>query len=101
VHYSTPECVHRQYIEAIWEEAFEEVIFSSSIIKTPQEMEQKKKLQEPIQIKGKLTFCEGKDNSTSKILFVVISFSPPPSYHFKNPFQIHWESFLNSFQSIL
>jgi hypothetical protein len=61
----------------------------------------KKKLQEPIQIKGKLTFCEGKDNSTSKILFVVISFSPPPSYHFKNPFQIHWESFLNSFQSIL
>jgi formiminotetrahydrofolate cyclodeaminase len=40
---------------------FEEVIFSSNIIKTPQETEQKKeeekeKLQESLQIKGKLIF---------------------------------------------
>jgi hypothetical protein len=87
-------CVHRQYIEAIWKEVFEEVIFSSNIIKIsiPQDTEQKKeeekeKLQETLQIKGKLIFWEEKDTLTSKILFDVIPFSPPPSYHFKNPFQ--------------
>jgi hypothetical protein len=63
--------------------------------------EEKETLQEPHQIKGKLTFGEEKDTSTSKILFDVIPFSPPPSYHFKNPFQSHWESFLNSFWAIL
>jgi hypothetical protein len=31
----------------------------------------------------------GENTSTSKILFDVIPFSPPPSYHFKNPFQNH------------
>jgi hypothetical protein len=50
---------------------------------------------------GKLIFWEEKDASTSKILFDVIQFSPPPSYHFKNPFQNHWENFLNSFLTIL
>jgi hypothetical protein len=81
------------------------VIFSSNIIKTPKSSadrakknreEEKEKLQESLQIKGKLTFWEEKDTSTSKILFDVIPFSPPPSYHFKNPFQNHWESFLSS-----
>jgi hypothetical protein len=52
--------------------------------------EEKEKLQESLQIKEKNT-------STSKIIFDVILFSPPSSYHFKNPFQNHWESFLNSF----
>jgi hypothetical protein len=28
-------------------------------------------------------------------------FSPPSSYHFQNPFQNHWESFLSSFWTIL
>jgi cell shape-determining protein MreC len=60
---------------------FEEVIFSSNIIKTPQETEQKKeeekeKLQESLQIKGKLIFWEEENTSTSKILFDVIPFSP-------------------------
>jgi hypothetical protein len=57
---------------------------------SPQEMEQKKeekeKLQEPLQIKGKLTFWEEKDASISKIIFDVTPFSPPPSYHFKKHF---------------
>jgi hypothetical protein len=44
--------------------------------------EEKEKLQESLQIKEKNT-------STSKIIFDVILFSPPSSYHFKNPFQNH------------
>jgi hypothetical protein len=73
----------------------------------PQETEQKKreeekeKLPESLQIKGKLIFWEEKNTSTSKIIFDVIPFSPPPSYHFKNPFQNHWKGFLNSFWTIL
>jgi hypothetical protein len=61
----------------------------------------KKKFQESVQIKGKSKFWEEKNISTSKTLFDVIPFSPPPSYHFKNLFQNHWESFLNSFLAIL
>jgi hypothetical protein len=56
--------------------------------------EEKEKLQVSLQIKGKLTFGEEKDTITSKILFDVNPFSPPPSYHFRNPFQNHWERFL-------
>jgi hypothetical protein len=76
------------------------VIFSSDIIETrkssrdgaKKERKKKKKiLQKSLQIKGKLTFWEEKDASTSKILFDVIPFSLPPSYHFKNPFQNHWD----------
>jgi hypothetical protein len=48
-----------------------------------------------------LKFREEKDTSTSKIHFDVIPFSPPPSYHLKNHFQNHWESFLNSIWTIL
>jgi hypothetical protein len=62
--------------------------------------EEKEKLHESLQKKRKLIFWEEKNNSTSKILFNVIPFSPPPSYHFKNPFQNHRESFLNSFWTI-
>jgi hypothetical protein len=50
------------------------------------EKKEREKIQKSLQIKGKLTFWEKKDTSTSKFLFDVISFSPPPSYHFKNPF---------------
>jgi hypothetical protein len=39
--------------------------------------------------KGKSIFGEEKNTSTSKILFDVIPFSPPPSYHFKKTFQNH------------
>jgi hypothetical protein len=65
---------------------------------SPQEMELKKekekeKLKKSLQIKGKLTIWEEKDASTSKILFDVILFSPPSSYHFKNPFWNHWYGF--------
>jgi hypothetical protein len=68
------------------------VIFSSYIIKTPKSLrdgpekkreKEKEKLEKSLQIKGKLTFWEEKDASTSKILFDVIPFSPPPSYHSK------------------
>jgi hypothetical protein len=61
----------------------------------------KKEIQESPQIKGEVNILRGKNTSTSKILFDVILFSPPPLYHFKNPFQNHCESFLNSFWTIL
>jgi hypothetical protein len=90
-------------------EVFEEVIFSSNIIKTPKssrdgaekKRKKKEKLQMSLQIKGKLTFWEEKDTSNSKILFGVISYSTPPSYHFKNPFQNHWKKILYSFCTII
>jgi hypothetical protein len=49
----------------------------------------KRKLQESLQIKGEVNILIGKNTSTSKTLFDVIPFSPPPSYQFKNPFQNH------------
>jgi hypothetical protein len=77
---------------------------------SPQETEHKKrgrkkkekeKLQESIQIKGEVNILRGEKHFNFKILFDVIAFSSPPSYHFKNPFQNHWKSFLNSFWTIL
>jgi hypothetical protein len=50
--------------------------------------------------KGEVNILRGKKTSTSKILFDMIPFAPPPSYHFKNLFQNHWECFLNSFWTI-
>jgi hypothetical protein len=80
------------------------VIFSSNIIKTPKSSRdgvKKEKFQKSFQIMGNLTFSEEKYTSTSKILFDVVPFSPPPSDHFKNPFQNYRENFLNSFWTIL
>jgi hypothetical protein len=99
------------------------VIFSSNIIKAPKSSrdgaerkkvlkkkkmkerekkekrkeEQKEKLQESLQIRGKSIFWEEKNTSTSKILFNVIPFSPPPSYHFKNLSKIIEKVFLTLF----
>jgi hypothetical protein len=74
------------------EKKFLKKCFSSQIsskLPSPQETEQKKvkekeKLQESLQIKEMSIFGEEKNSSTSKVLFDVIPFSPPPSYHFKN-----------------
>jgi hypothetical protein len=63
--------------------------------------EEIEKLQEPLQIQEKSIFWEEKNTSTKKIIFDMIPFSPPPSYHYKSPFQNHWESFLNSFWTII
>jgi hypothetical protein len=56
------------------------VKFSSNIIKTPKfsrgGAKKRKKLQNSLQIKGKLTYWEEKDLSTPKIYFDVIPFSP-------------------------
>jgi hypothetical protein len=72
------------------------VIFSSNIVKTPESSRDgahikkgKEKLQASLQIKGEVNILREKNTSTSKIIFDVIPFSPPPSYHFKNPFQNH------------
>jgi hypothetical protein len=49
----------------------------------------KEKLQESLQIKGEVNILRGENTLISKILFDMITFSPPPSYHFKNPLQNH------------
>jgi hypothetical protein len=79
----------------------------------PQETELKKRLRERKRKrkrkapkvssnKGGVNILRGERHfSFKKILLDVISFSPPPSYHFKNPFQNHWENFLNFFSTIL
>jgi hypothetical protein len=70
-------------------------------LKKERERKRKRKAPKVSSNKGEVTFWEEKDASTLKILFDVIPFYPPPSYHFKNPFQNHWENFLNTFWTIL
>jgi hypothetical protein len=45
----------------------------------------KKRLQESPQIKGEVNILRGEKYFNFKDPFDVIPFSPPPSYHFKNP----------------
>jgi hypothetical protein len=62
----------------------------------------KKKLQESPQIKGEVNILRGEKHLNFKDPFLYDSIPPPPSsYHFKNPFQNHRESFLSSFWTIL
>jgi hypothetical protein len=95
-HNSIPEYAPTASILKPFEKMFLKKWFSPQITSKPpkrwskkKKEEEKEKLQESPQIKRKLIFWEEKNNSTSKILFDVIPFSPPPSYHFKNPFQNH------------
>jgi hypothetical protein len=72
------------------------VIFFSNIIKAPRVLKggayikkrekEKEKLQGSLQIKGEANISREENTSSSKILFDVIPFSPPPSYHFKKSF---------------
>jgi hypothetical protein len=84
-----------QYIEANWKEVLEEVIFSSNIIKALKSSrdeawkkgeEEKEKLQKSFQIKGKLTFWEEKDTSTSKNPFWCDPIFSPSIIPFQKPF---------------
>jgi hypothetical protein len=59
-------------------------------------MEQEKKREKKERIalrvssnKGEVNILRGEKHFNSKILFDMIPFSPPPSYHLKNPFQNH------------
>jgi hypothetical protein len=79
---------HAIACHTIWKEVFEEVIFSSNIIKTPESSRdrafkkgrrKKKSYKSLFKWSGKSIFREEKNTSTSKILFDVIPFSPPPS----------------------
>jgi hypothetical protein len=94
VHNSTPEYASTTSIFKPFEKKFLKKWFSPQISSKPlgprdgakKREEEKEKLQESLQIKGKLTFWEEKDTSNSKILFYVILFSPPQSYHLKKNF---------------
>jgi hypothetical protein len=57
--------------------------------KKEEKEKRKKKLQESPQIKGEANILRGEKYFNFKDPFYVIPFSPPPSYHFKNPFQNH------------
>jgi hypothetical protein len=88
------------HIKPLEKTIFEEVIFLLKYHQNPQvlkrwsiekkkEKEKEKKLQESPQIKGEVNILKGEKHFNFKDLFYVISFSPPPSYHFKNTFQNH------------
>jgi hypothetical protein len=68
------------------------VIFSSNTIKIPKssrdraerksiKKERKRKASRVSSNKGEVNILRGENTSTSKILFDVIPFAPPPSYH--------------------
>jgi hypothetical protein len=79
------------------------VIFSSNIIKSPKfsrdraykiikkrKRGRKRKSPRVSSNKVEVKILRGEKHFNFKnILFDVIAFSPPPSYHFKNPFQNH------------
>jgi hypothetical protein len=59
----------------------------------------KEKLQGSLQIKGEVNIWEVKNTSISKIIFDVILFSTPPSYHFKTLSKIIEKVFLTLYGS--
>jgi hypothetical protein len=60
-----------------------------NLLKKEKNEEEKEKLQESSN-KGEVNILRVEKYFNFKnILFDVIPFSPPPSYHFKNPFQNH------------
>jgi hypothetical protein len=87
--------------------------FSSNIIKTPQVLQRqsiekkrekeeekvlkKRKLQESLQIKGKVNILREEKHFNFKNSFLYDSIFTPPSYHFKNLFQIIEKIFLTLF----
>jgi hypothetical protein len=52
-------------------------------LKKEREKEKKRKAPKVSSNKGEVHILRGEKHFNSKILFDVISFSPPPSYHFK------------------
>jgi hypothetical protein len=93
-----------------WRSVFSPLI--SSKPQSPQEMEHRKKERKRgrksiekkkesskslFKEKEKSIFWEERNTSTSKILFYMIPFSPPPSYHFERLFQIIEKIFLSLF----
>jgi hypothetical protein len=59
------------------------------LLKRKEKREEKGKLQEFSNKKEVNILIGEKHFNFKNILFDVIPFSPPPSYHFKNPFQNH------------
>jgi hypothetical protein len=57
--------------------------------KRKEKEEEREKLQESLQIKGEVNILRGEKHFNFKNLLLTW-FSPPSSYHFKNPFQNHW-----------
>jgi hypothetical protein len=49
---------------------------------------EREKLQESLQIKGEVNILRGGKHINFENSFYMIPFSPPPSYHFENLFQI-------------
>jgi hypothetical protein len=65
------------------------------------EKENKRKASKVSPNKGEVNILRGERHFNFKIPFQCDPISPPPSYHFENPFQNHWENFLNSSRTIL
>jgi hypothetical protein len=108
-------CIHRQYIEAIWKEVFEEVIFSSNIIKTPKssrdgarkkesKKKRKKEKRKALKVssnKGEANILRGERHFNFKNPFwcdLIFSSSIIP---FQKPLPKSLRKFLDSFWTIL
>jgi hypothetical protein len=61
--------------------------------------EEREKLQESFQIKGDVYILRGGKHFNFKNPFYMTPFSPPPSYHFENLFQIIENVFVTLFGS--
>jgi hypothetical protein len=61
------------------------------------EKREREKLQEYLQIKGKVNILRGGKHFNFENPFYMIPFSPSPSYHFKNLFQIIEKVFVTRF----
>jgi hypothetical protein len=97
MHNSTPEYASTSSILKPFEKKFLKKRFSPQISLNPlstqetklkKERERKRKAPKVSSNEGEVNILRGEMNfNFKKILFDVISFSSPASYHFKNPFQ--------------
>jgi hypothetical protein len=58
---------------------------------------EREKLQESLQIKGEVNILRGEKHFNFETAFYMIRISPPPSYHFRNLFQIIEKVFVTLF----
>jgi hypothetical protein len=84
----TPQVLKRWSIEKIEREKEEEKVLK---------IKERERLQESLQIKGEVNILRGGKHFNIENLFYMIPFSPPPSYHFENLFQIIEKVFVTLF----
>jgi hypothetical protein len=70
-------------------------------IEKREKKKEKEKLQESLEIKRESQYFERRKTMQLQNPFCMSSFSSPPSYHFRNPFQNHLRKICSTFWTIL